>query len=105
MNNGPTSLVDLGLPEGLERRLEERVYGSCLKVHYLSRFDQIHLKLYAAVDRDDYHVRDLIMLKPTNSEIRSAALWSMAHDVSEGYRILLIELLQRTGYDDVAKSI
>lgn len=28
MNNGPTSLVDLGLPEGLERRLEERAYGA-----------------------------------------------------------------------------
>ncbi len=105
MNSGPTSLVDLGLPEGLEERLEERVYGGSLTVYFLSRFDQIHLKLYAAVDRDDYHVRDLVMLKSTDSEIRSAALWSMTHDVSEGYRTLLIDLLQRIGYDDAAKSI
>lgn len=105
MNPGPTSLVDLGLPEGLEDRLIKRNYGDNLTVYYVSRFDQIHFKLYASVDRGGYHVDDLLELKPTSEELEAAARWSMTHDVSEGYRNVLKHLLKRLGYDDVAKRI
>jgi len=105
MNPGPTSLVDLGLPEGLEDRLIKRNYGDNLTVYYISRFDQIHFKLYASVDRGGYHVDDLLELKPTSEELEAAARWSMTHDVSEGYRNVLKHLLKRLGYDDVAKRI
>ncbi|WP_235598535.1 hypothetical protein [Kosmotoga arenicorallina] len=105
MNPGPTSLVDLGLPKGLEDRLTKKNYGNNLTVYYISRFDQIHFKLYASVDRGGYHVDDLLKLKPTSEEIEIAARWSMTHDVSEGYRKVLKSLLKRLGYDDVVERI
>ena len=74
MNPGPTSMVDLGLPEGLENRLIEKNYGNNLTVYYISRFDQIHFKLYASVDRGGYHhIDDLLKLNPTDEEIEAAA--------------------------------
>ena len=105
MNSGPTSMVDLGLPNGLIGRLIEKNYGDNLTVYYVSRFDQIHFKLYASVDRGGYHVDDLLKLKPTDDEIEAAARWSMTHDVSEGYKMILKDLLKRLNYDDVAKKI
>ena len=50
LNDGPASLMDLGLPPGWEERVELRRFGA-LEVHLTSRFDQICFKLYAAVDR------------------------------------------------------
>lgn len=105
INAGPTSLVDLGLPEGLENRLKMLSYGKNLTVHYISRLDQIFLKLYAAVDRGGYHLQDLMKLKPSEEEIEKAARWSMTHDVSEGYWSVLKSLLRRLGFNDVAKRI
>lgn len=105
INAGPTSLVDFGLPRGLEERLIGKRFGDYLTVHYISRIDQIFLKLYASVDRGGYHIDDLMKLKPTNEEIEAAARWSMTHDVSEGYRELLKSLLRRLGFNEVAKRI
>ena len=105
INAGPTSMVDLGLPKGLIERLIEKKYGNNLTVYYISRFDQIHFKLYASVDRGGYHVDDLLKLKPTNEEIEAAALWSMSQDISNGYRIILKDLLKSLGYEDVSKKI
>jgi hypothetical protein len=50
-NPGPASAVDLGLPEGLMERVVTKGYGRKLIVHYLGRYDQIHFKIYAAVDQ------------------------------------------------------
>jgi len=72
LNLGPASQVESGLPEGFEKRLVKRVYGHFLSVYFISRLDQIHFKLYAAVDQDDYHVQDLFALKPTEDEIEMA---------------------------------
>ncbi|MBX3728464.1 MAG: hypothetical protein KF858_04695 [Candidatus Sumerlaeia bacterium] len=64
LNNGPSSgeggLFQMGLPEGIEERLTTREYGERLAVHFVSRFDQIHFKLYAAIDQQgSYHTADL----------------------------------------------
>ncbi|HEU5062204.1 MAG TPA: DUF6036 family nucleotidyltransferase [Solirubrobacterales bacterium] len=50
LNGGPTSLLAFGLPEGFLERLDGRSYGEALIVHFASRYDQIHFKLYAMVD-------------------------------------------------------
>jgi hypothetical protein len=50
LNNGPAELMDLGLPPGLESRVEIRRYGS-LEIHIPSRGDLVSFKLYAAVDQ------------------------------------------------------
>jgi hypothetical protein len=51
LNSGPAELLRFGLPRGLEERWETQSYGPGLTVRWTSRFDQIHLKLYAAVDQ------------------------------------------------------
>ncbi len=105
INTGPSDLFRMGLPEGFEERLIEETFGSHLKVHFISRRDQIHFKLYASVDRGGYHIDDLLQLEPTEDEIIEAAQWSQTHDVSEGYSMLLKSLLEQLGYADAASRI
>lgn len=106
INTGPTSAVDLGLPGGLIERVTTKEFGSKLTIHFLGRYDQIHLKLYAAVDQGaGVHYEDLLTLNPTAEELEQAARWSMTHDVSEGYRQILKDLLNHMGYSNVAKRL
>jgi len=105
INKGPTSQVDSGLPHGFEERLVEKKYGNYLSIYYISRLDQIFFKLYAAVDRNDYHVDDLFQLKPTKREIEEAARWVLTQDVSIGFKTILIDFLRKHGYEDISKRI
>jgi hypothetical protein len=105
LNLGPAPQVESGLPEGFERRLVGRQYGKYLTIYFIGRIDQIHFKLYAAVDRDEYHVQDLSALRPTEDEMETAAKWTLAQDVSEAFKSLLKEFLERQGYGDIAKRV
>jgi hypothetical protein len=105
LNLGPASQVSTGLPEGFERRLTKKIYGEYLSVYFISRLDQIHFKLYAAVDRNDYHVQDLAMLSPTPDEMLAAARWTLTQDVSEVFAALLRDFLRRNGHGTVAERI
>lgn len=105
LNPGPTSVLDFGLPEGILERAEVRNYGESLTVRFLSRYDQIHFKLYAAVDQGGKHYQDLLALNPSALELEKAARWSMTHDVSEGYKIELKRLLTGMGKANVAERI
>jgi len=106
LNAGPASAVDLGLPEELMERVITRSFGKKLIIHFLGRYDQIHFKLYAAVDQGaGKHFDDLLALQPTAEELEKAARWSMTHDVSEGYKQTLQKLLIHLGYEDVAKKL
>jgi hypothetical protein len=101
LNGGPTSLLDLGLPEGLEERVTIREYGPALRVRYASRLDQIHFKLYAMVDQGPgKHEADLRALEPTAEELLAAARWTRTHDPSEGHREMLAKALAYLGIED-----
>jgi hypothetical protein len=101
LNPGPTSLLDLGLPEGFFERALHRHYGAGLEVLFASRVDQIHLKLYATVDHGaGKHLNDLQALAPTERELLDAASWSQTHDPSDGYRSVLARVLRHFGIDD-----
>ncbi len=104
-NCGPADLFEMGMPEGYEERLIEKTYGSHLTVSFVGRVDQIHFKLYASVDRGGYHVDDLQKLVPSSDEIEAAARWAMTHDVSEGFRIILKDMLKKLDYESVADNI
>ena len=102
LNSEPGSMLQLGLPEGFEARLESRSYGPALTVHFASRYDQIHFKLYALADRGPgKHEADLRALSPTHDELRSAARWTRTHDPSEGHREILSAALAHLGLRDV----
>ncbi len=101
LNPGPTSLLDLGSPEGFYERAQRRTYGPALEILFASRVDQIHLKLYATVDQGvGKHLDDLTALRPTEQELLDAARWSLTHDPSEGYRSALARVLAHFGVDD-----
>ncbi len=106
LNAGPASVTDLGLPDGILKRVKTRQYGQRLTIHFMGRYDQIHFKLYAAVDQGaGKHFHDLLALNPTPDELEQAARWSMTHDVSKGYRQVLKGLLNHMGYSDVAQRL
>jgi hypothetical protein len=110
LNNGPSSgdggLFRLGLPEGIAKRLVWKIYGENLKVGFIHRFDQIHFKLYAAVDqRGGYHADDLHMLTPTDDELLEAARWTKTHDPSDGFLQGLKWFLEEFGYGHLVPRI
>lgn len=101
INPGPTALLDLGLPAGFVDRVHSRAYGAALRVHFAGRLDQIHFKLYAAVDQGPgKHEADLRALEPRADELIAAARWARTHDPSAGFRAELEKLLGALGVED-----
>ncbi len=108
LNFGPAPLVKFGLPLGLDRRLKRKRYGRCLALHMISRLDQIHLKIYAAMHpktRIETHLGDLLDLEPTEKEARMAADWLMGRKTSADFRRKLKEILDRIGHEKLAEQI
>lgn len=102
LNAAPASLLDLGLPEGFRDRLERHDHGPALTVHFASRLDQVHLKLYAMVDQGaGKHEADLRALDPTPTELLRAARWARTHNPSEGFVHELVAVLSYLGVEDV----
>jgi hypothetical protein len=106
LNGGPTSLLDLGMPEGFLERATTRTYGAYLTVRFASRFDQIHFKLYAMVDAGGpgKHEQDLRELHPGREELLAAARWTLTHDPSAGYLEALERALAYLGVEDADLS-
>jgi hypothetical protein len=104
LNSGPAEMLRLGLPRGLQERWTTRVYGLALTVRWASRFDQIHFKLYAAVDQAGKHLRDLEALGPQRDELIAAARWAREHDPSEGFLEPLRQALRYFGIGDADLS-
>lgn len=101
LNAAPGSLLDFGLPTGFEDRLEPREYGPALTVWLASRLDQIHFKLYAAVDQQGgRHENDLRALDPTRDELVLAARWTRTQDPSDGFLLVLRAKLADFGLSD-----
>jgi hypothetical protein len=101
LNPGPTGLLKWGLPEAFMSRVVTRTYATALVVHFASRFDQIHFKLFAMVDQGGgRHETDLRALSPTQGELIAAARWSITQDPSPGYRSVLVDALRVLGVDD-----
>lgn len=106
LNDGPSDLVKYALPDGLEGRLKTVRYGKRLTVNFASRYDQIHLKIYAAVDSGPgRHVQDLLELKPSENEMEAAARWAIKQDSSDGFKTTLKEMLRKLNYGKVVERI
>ena len=63
------------------------------------------IKLYASANKGGHHIDDLLELEPKNMEIEQAALWSMTHDVSENFHLVLKDLLKKLGFKNVSEKI
>ena len=100
------SLFACGFPPGLQQRLTVQEYGPKLQIGFIARRDQIFLKLHAAVDRDGgRHLQDLQDLRPTAGELLDAAKWTRTQDPSEGFLMLLTEMLKHLGHDELARQL
>ncbi len=104
-NLGPASQLDLGLPTGFESRLIRKTYGRNLTVYFSSRWDLIHFKLFASIDRDDYHVQDLLSMNPSENEIEAAARWVLTQDISREFRRITRQFLEEIGYGTIAERL
>lgn len=109
LNNDPSSdeggLFQDGLPEGLFDRAHRFEFGTHLSVYFIDRFDQIHLKVYAAADSMGVHVSDLMALEPSPDELEQAARWCMKHDTSDEFRNILRSMFEQLGYENVAARL
>ncbi len=110
LNNGPSSgeggLFRVGLPDGFKDRLVRTYQGEKLTVYFISRLDQIHFKLYAAIDQlGSYHASDLKQLSPSDDELLQAVRWATTHDPSEGFQIAIKLFLREFGYERLADKI
>jgi hypothetical protein len=102
LNAGPTELLRLGLPHGFWSRIATRHYGKALSAHFASRVDQVHFKLVAMVDQGGgRHEADLRALRPSREELIAAAVWTITHDSSPGFREELSQALSHLGVEDV----
>jgi len=99
------SFFRFGFPQGIETRLTTQSYGRALTISYISRYDQIFFKLYAAADQGGKHFLDLKELNPTRDELLKAARWTRTHDPSEGFLFILGDVLKHLGYADLIKQL
>ncbi|TAH38039.1 MAG: hypothetical protein EYC70_05285 [Planctomycetota bacterium] len=100
INAGPDDLLRFGLPAGFLDRCQPLQFAGLI-VWVASRFDQVHFKLYAAVDQgpQSKHYADLLLLAPTVAELLEAARWCRTHDPSEPFRDSLRQTLHSLGVE------
>jgi len=102
LNDGPASIYQIGMPEGYEDRTLVREYGDALKVSYIGRWDQIHLKLYACCSSMDItHFLDLDHLQPTRVEMEAAVEWVRRRCFSAETKGQLQHTLRELGHVDL----
>jgi hypothetical protein len=107
LNSAAASVMDNGLPEGFDDRVEVHKYGG-LTLRLAGRFDQICFKLHAAVDRGELrgkHIDDLRALRPAPEELIAAAKWATTHDPSKGFRSQLVLLLAILGVQHAEQQL
>lgn len=104
LNAQAADVVRLGLPQGFADRLVSWHYPPALEVHFAGRYDLVHFKLHAFVDRGPggKHDADLRALEPTEAELLAAGRWARTHDPSPAFREILGEALRHLGVDDAA---
>lgn len=107
LNFDASPLIAFGFPPNMTSRLIKKSYGLCLTVYFISRFDQVHFKIYAAMDPKDgtRHLSDLLDLKPEENEVRAAISWLLAREASPEFKAALCQVLERIGYERIAEQI
>ena len=100
LNDSALEVQRLGLPPGILRRAHPRDFGPCLKVYLLGRKDLVALKLYAALDgqKGQRHVKDLLVIRPTRSEMEFAMRWLLNRKTSLQFRRAVRAIIAGLGF-------
>ena len=109
LNMGPKDVLEVyGAPKGMTDRWEEREYGPSLKAFFISRLDQVHFKLLAAMDPKARarHLEDLTeRIKPSEEEVSAAVEWLLDRKTSPQFRGRMRLVVGALGYDNICNDI
>jgi hypothetical protein len=96
MNAVIGSLWLQGLPPGLAEDTTWQNFGRGLDVGLVGRHTLIYLKLFASVDQGarSVHAQDLVLLNPSDEELKVAADWVRTQDAAPEWGSLLNEILE-----------
>lgn len=101
LNTGPALQWRVGLPAGLDQRVQWRRY-SALWVGVVGRYDLIFFKLFAAADAagpQSVHYQDLLALRPSEAELDAAAAWVRTQDASPEFADILNRVVSHVRQD------
>lgn len=109
LNMGPKDVLTVyGAPKGMTDRWEERGYGPSLKAFFISRLDQVHFKLLAAMDprARARHLEDLVdRIKPSEEEVRTAVEWLLDRKTSPQFRNRMRLVVGALGHENICNDI
>jgi len=88
------------LPEDIIERAEARRYGRRLTVRLCSRRHLVYLKMWAAVNRGEPDIGDLVKMAVTPEEAEEATAWCLQQDREA--RLRLVAVLEEIGHGGLA---
>jgi len=85
-------------------RLKKKSYGECLTIYFIGRLDQVHFKIYAAMDpkQGERHLSDLLDINPTEREVQAAVSWLLGRKAGPEFKATLKQVLERIGHERLA---
>lgn len=100
LNDAALEVHRMGLPDGVLKRADKRTFGPCLTIYSISRQDQVALKLYAAIDpqKGQRHLKDLVAIRPTKSEMEFAVSWLLDRKTSAQFTQAVRSLSEGLGF-------
>ncbi len=94
---------DTKLPPDLIKRAKIRRYGSHLTVRLCSRPDMVRLKMWAAINRGEPDIGDLVEMRTTERETEAAVGWCLEQDPDATPE--LINVLREVGHGGLAERL
>jgi hypothetical protein len=91
---------DTDLPHDIVEKAELRCFGKSLTVRLCSRQHMVSLKMWAAVDRGEPDIGDLVEMQLSEEEARTAVDWCLEQDREKLPEI--VSVLGEIGYGELA---
>jgi hypothetical protein len=103
-STAPTILHDdTHLPNDLIRRAKILRYGSHLTIRLCSRADMVRLKMWAAINRGEPDISDLVEMRITRKEAEAAVAWCLEQNPHAKKE--LINILEEVGHGRLAERL
>jgi len=94
---------DTELPVDLVEKALVRRYGKRLTIRLCSRRHMVYLKMWAAIDRGEPDIGDLIKMQVSVEEARAGAEWCLQQDKGTFAEILAV--LEEVGHGELAERL
>ncbi len=91
---------DTELPPDIVEKAEVRRFGDRLKVRLCSRQHMVCLKMWAAINRGEPDIGDLVEMQISDKEARAAADWCLEQDRERLREVVAV--LEEIGHGELA---